>query len=98
MNQSNMCRKTVFGCFMQIGLYVSQIALGRFARKTWERAAFMVTMSALVFWSWALVALSVSCSLSKLHAEKSGIESSSAGNGKKVCRVCFTHEERVETR
>ena len=33
MNQSNMCRNTVFGCFMQIGSYVSRIALGRFARK-----------------------------------------------------------------
>ncbi len=41
-----MCRKAVFGCFMQLGLYVSQIAFGRFARKTLERAAFMVMMSA----------------------------------------------------
>ena len=82
MNHSNMCRKTVFGCFMQIGSYVLQIALGRFARITFERAAFMVTMSALDFQSRALVALSVSCSLSELHAEKSGIESTSAGNGK----------------
>jgi hypothetical protein len=48
MNQSNMCRKTVFSCFMRIGSYVSQIALGRFARKTSERAAFMVLISALV--------------------------------------------------
>ncbi len=46
MNQSNMCRKTVFGCFMRIGLYVSRIILGRFARKTLESAAFIVTMSA----------------------------------------------------
>jgi len=42
----------------------------------------MVTMSALVFRSRALVALNVLLSLSELHAEKSGIESTSAGNGK----------------
>ena len=83
MNQSNICRKTVFGCFMQIGSYVSQIALGRFARKTSERAAIMVTMSALVFWSRALVAFSVSRSLSELQVEKSGTTSTSFGNGKK---------------
>ncbi len=46
MNQSNMCKKTVFDCFMQISLYVSQTAFGRFARKTLERATFIVTMSA----------------------------------------------------
>jgi hypothetical protein len=57
MNQGNMCRKTVFGCFMQIGLYVSRIAFGRFARKTLERAAFIVTMSTQVFWLRACVAL-----------------------------------------
>ena len=78
MNQSNMCRKTVFGCFMRIGSYVSRIAFGRFARKTSDRAAFMVTMSALVFRSGVLVAFSVSRSLSEL----SGIESTSSGNGK----------------
>ena len=49
MNQSNMCRKTVFGCFIRIGLYISRIAFGRFARKTSDRAAFMVMMFALVF-------------------------------------------------
>ncbi len=38
MNQSNIFRKTVFSCFMRIGLYVSQIAFGRFARKTSERS------------------------------------------------------------
>ncbi len=84
--------------FMQIGSYVSRIAVGRFTRKTSERAAFMVMMSALVFWLRALVALSVSRSLSELHVEKSGIESTSAGNGEKICRVCFVREERVETR
>ena len=45
---------------------------------------FMVTMSTLVFWSWALVALSVLRSVSELHSEKSGIETTSAGNGKKI--------------
>jgi len=84
MNQSNMCRKTVFGCFMRIGSYILPIAMGRFVRKTLERVTFMVTMSALVFWSRALVALSVSRSLSELHAEKSGIELTSAGNEKSL--------------
>jgi hypothetical protein len=84
MNQSNMCRKTVFSCFMRIGLYVSRIALGRLVRKTSERAAFMVTMSALVLWSRALVAFSVSCLLSELQVEKSGTASTSFGNRKKV--------------
>ena len=81
-----MCRKTVFGCFMRIGSYVLQIALGRFVRKTSERAAFMVTMSCLVFRMQALVAFSVSRSLSKLQAEKSGTASASTsfGNGKKA--------------
>jgi len=51
-------------------------------RKTSDRAAFMVTMSALVFRLRALLAFSVSHSLSELHAEKSGTESTSAGNGK----------------
>jgi hypothetical protein len=82
MNQSNMCRKTVFGCFMQIGSYVSRIALGRFARKSSERAAFMVTMLALVLRSRMLVAFSVSRSLSEVHVEKSGTASTSFGNGK----------------
>ena len=82
MSQSNMCRKTVFGCFIRIGSYVSQIAFGRFARKTSDRAAFMVTMSALVLRSRALVAFSVLCSLSELHAEKSGTELTSSGSGK----------------
>jgi hypothetical protein len=84
MNQLNMWRKTVFGCFMQIGSYVWQIAFGRFTRKTLERAAFIVTMSALVFWSWAFVAFSVSCSLYELQVEKSGTASTSFGNGKKL--------------
>ena len=82
MNQSNMCRKTMFGCFMRIGSYVSQIALGRFTRKRSERAAFMVTMSALVLQSRALVAFSVSHSLSEVHVEKSGTASILSGNGK----------------
>jgi hypothetical protein len=82
MNQSNMCRKTVVSRFMRIGLYVSQIALGRFAWKTSERAAFIVTMSAQVFWSWACVALRLSCSLLDVHAEKSGTPSTSLGKGK----------------
>ncbi len=83
MNQLNMRRKTVFGCFIRIGSYVSQIAFGRFVRTTSDRAAFMVTMSALVFWSQVLVAFGVLCALSELHAEKSGIESTSSRNGKK---------------
>ena len=74
----------MFGCFMRIGSYVWRIAFGRFARKTSERAAFIVTMSALVFRSRALVAFSVSRSLSELHVEKSGTASTSGGNGKKV--------------
>ena len=49
MNQLNMCRKTAFGCFIRIGSYVLRIAFARFARKTLDRVAFMVTMSALVF-------------------------------------------------
>ena len=94
-NQSNMCRKTMFGCFMRISSYISRIALCRFARKTSERVAFMVTMSALVFWSRALVALSVSRSLSELHAEKSGIESTSAKNRKQfVGYVSFVKKVR----
>jgi len=76
-----MCRKTVFGCFIRIGWYLSRIAFVRFARKTTDRAAFMVTMSALVFGSRALEAVSVSRPLSELHAEKSGTESTSSGNG-----------------
>jgi hypothetical protein len=44
----------------------------------------MVTMSALVLRLQALVAFSVSCSLSKLQAEKCGTASTSSGNGKKV--------------
>jgi hypothetical protein len=84
MNQSNMCRKTVFGCFMQIGLYVLRIPFGRFARKTSERAAFMVMMSARVFWSQAFVAFRVLRSLSEVQVEKSGTASNSGGNGKKI--------------
>jgi hypothetical protein len=38
--------KNSLGCFIWIGLYVSRIAFGRFARKTLERATFIVTMSA----------------------------------------------------
>jgi hypothetical protein len=49
MNQSNMWRNTLFGCFMQISSYVLQIAFGRFVRKTSERAKFIVTVSARVF-------------------------------------------------
>ena len=83
-NQLNMWRKTVFGCFIQIGSYVSQIALGRFARNTSESAAFMVTMSALVFQSRALVAFSLSRSLLDVHVEKSRAASTSFGKGKYV--------------
>ena len=74
----------MFGCFMQIGLYVWRIAFGRFARNTSERVAFIVTMSALVFRLRAFVAFSVSHSLSKLQVEKSRTASTSFGNGKKV--------------
>ncbi len=84
MNQSNMCRKTVFGCFMQIGLYILRIAFGRFARKTSERAAFMVMMSAQVVWSQAFVAFRVSHLLSEAEVEKSGTASTFGGNGKKL--------------
>ncbi len=84
MNQSNMCRKTVFGCFMQIGSYVLQIAFGRFARKTLERVAFMVMMSAQDFWLQAFVAFRVSHWLSEVQVEKSGTASTSGGNGKNI--------------
>ncbi len=84
MNQSNMCRNTVFGCFMQMGSYVLQIAFGRFTRKMSERAAFMVTMSALVLRSQTFVAFRVSRSLSLVQVEKYGIVSTSIGNGKKL--------------
>ncbi len=67
---------------MQIGLYVSQITFGRFARKTLERAAFIVTMSTRVFWSRASVALRLLHSLLDVHAEKSGTSSTSFGKGK----------------
>jgi hypothetical protein len=82
MNQLNMCRKTVFGCFMQIGSYFSQIAFGRFTRKSSERAKFIVTMSAQVFWLRACVALRLLRSLLDVHAEKSGMLSTSFGKGK----------------
>jgi hypothetical protein len=91
MNQLNMCRKTVSGCFMQIGLYVSQIAFGRFARKTSERAKFIVTMSARVFWLCACVALKLLRSLLDVHAEKSGTSSTSFG---KVCALLVKYEYR----
>ncbi len=84
MNQSNMCRKTVKGCFMQVGPYVLQIAFGRFARKTSERAAFMVMMSAQVFWSRAFVAFRVLRSLSEVQMEQSGTVSTSGGKGRKL--------------
>ncbi len=64
MNQSNMCKNTVFSSFMQMGLYVLQIALGRFARKMSKRAAIMVTIPNLVFLLQAQVALRVLHSLS----------------------------------
>jgi hypothetical protein len=63
----------VFGCFMHIGLYVSRIAFVRFARKTLERAAFIMTMSAQVFWSRACVAFRLLRSLLDVHAEKSEV-------------------------
>jgi hypothetical protein len=84
MNQSNMCRKTVFGCFMRISSYVSQIAFGRFTRKMSERAAFMAMMSAQVFWSRAFVAFRVLHLLSEVQMEKSGTASTSNGNRKKL--------------
>ncbi len=82
MNQSIMWRKTVFGCFMQIDLYVSQISFGRFARKLLERAKFIVTMSAQVFWSRACVAFRLLRSLLDVHAEKSEKSSTSVRKGK----------------
>ncbi len=63
----------MFGCFMHIGLYVSRIAFVRFARKTLERAAFIMTMSAQVFWSRACVAFRLLRSLLDVHAEKSEV-------------------------
>ncbi len=70
-----------------MGSYVSQIAFGKFARKTSERAAFMVTMSALVLRSRAFVAFRVSHPLSVVQAEKSGTASTSTGNRKKLAVV-----------
>jgi hypothetical protein len=67
---------------MRIGLYVSHFFFGRFARKTVERAAFIVTMSAQVFWSQACVALRLLCSLLDVHSEKSQTSSTSFGKGK----------------
>jgi hypothetical protein len=55
---------------MRIGSYVSRIAFGIFTRKTLERAAFMVIMSAQVFWSRAFVAFRVLRSLSEVQVEK----------------------------
>jgi len=66
------------------GVWLFHAAFGRFARKTSERVAFIVTMSALVFRSRAFAAFSVLRSLSELHVEKSGTASTSGGNGKKV--------------
>ncbi len=74
----------MFGCFMRMGSYVLQITFGRFARKMSERAAFMVTMSALVLRSRAFVAFMVLHLFSVVQAEKSGIVSTSIGNGKKL--------------
>ncbi len=83
MNQSNMWRNKVFSCFIWIGSYISQIAfIVRFARKTSDRAKFIVTMSAIVFWSWTCVAFRRLHLLSDVHAEKSGISSASFWNGK----------------
>ncbi len=53
-----------------------------FARKILERAAFIVTMSARVFWLQACVALRLLRSLSDVHPEKSGTSSTSFGKGK----------------
>jgi len=43
-----------------------------------------VTMSALIFWSRAFVAFSVSRSLSELQVEKSGTASTSLGTERKL--------------
>ncbi len=84
----------MFGFFIRIGLYVLQIALGRFARKTLARAEFIVMISALVFWLRACVSLRLLHSLSEVQAEKSGIASTSLGNGKKLDRyVSFVKKE-----
>ncbi len=72
----------MFGCSMQIGVYISQIAFGRFVRKTSERAAFIVTMSTQVFWLQVCVPLRLLRPLLDVHAEKSGTSSISFGKGK----------------
>ena len=61
--------------------YVLQVAFGRFARKTSERVVFILKMSALVFRSRVLVALSVSCSLSKLLLRNLGLNQLHPGTG-----------------
>ena len=65
MNQSNMCRNTVFRLFMRIGSYVSRITFGRFKRKMLVRAEFIVMMSAL-----ESVAFRLSRSLSEVHVKR----------------------------
>ncbi len=67
---------------MQINLYASQIAFGRFTRKISERATFIVTMSTQAFWLQACVSLRLLRSLLDVHAEKSGTSSTSFGKGK----------------
>ncbi len=69
---------------MQIGLYVLQIYIRRFARKTSEWVKFIVTMFALVFWLQACVAFRLWRKLSDVHAEKSGASSTSFRNGKEL--------------
>jgi hypothetical protein len=59
-----------------------KMLFGRFARKTLERAAFIMTMSTQVFWSRACVALRLLHLLSDVHAETSGTSSTSVGKGK----------------
>jgi hypothetical protein len=49
-----------------------------------KSTAFMVTMSARVLHARACFDLSVSCSLSVVHLNKSGTASTSVGNEKKL--------------
>ncbi len=87
----------MLGSFIRIGPYVSRIAFGRFARKTLARAKFMVTISALVFWSRAWVTFRLSRLLSEVQAAKSGMVSTLVGKRKKICRVGFVREKQIKT-
>ena len=69
---------------IQIRLYILQIALGRFTRKTLAMAKFIVIMLALVFRLCACIAFRLSRLLLEVQVEKSGMVSPSIGNRKNL--------------